>query len=174
MTQSNPEDFVALYTRYERKLYRYVASLLAHPDEAEDVLQDTARVLWQKFAQYRRDEPFLPWACAIARFEVLNHCQRERTRRKYFRPAVIEMLADARGENDKLLESQSRWLKECVEKLSAADRMLIERRYASGRSLAELADDTGRTSNALYKSMQRIRRTLLKCVENGLKTDGWK
>ncbi len=174
MTRSKPDEFVALYTRCERKLYRYVASLLPRPAEAEDVLQETARVLWQKFDQYRRGEPFFPWACRVARYEVLNYCQRERTRRKYFRPAIVELLADARDEYDDLLEAQSRWLKECMEKLAAIDRRLIERRYASERSLAELAAETGRTSNALYKSMQRIRRTLLQCIEAGLRSEGWK
>ena len=174
MSPSNPDEFVSLYTRHERKIFRYVASLLVCPNDAEDVLQETARVLWQKFDQYRREEPFLPWACRVARYEVLNYCQRERTRRKHFRPAVIELLADARIEHDALLEVQSRWLKECMEKLAEIDRRLIERRYASEHSLAELAAETGRTSNALYKSMQRIRRTLLECIESGLRSEGWK
>ncbi len=174
MSLPQPDEFVALYTRHEQKLYRYVASLLTRPGDAEDVLQETARVLWQKFDQYRREEPFLPWACSVARYEVFNYCQRERTRHKHFRPAVIELLAEARLNNDGLLDAQSRWLKECLDKLAEIDRGLIERRYASERSLTELAAETGRTSNAVYKSMQRIRRTLLECINNGLRSEGWK
>jgi RNA polymerase sigma-70 factor, ECF subfamily len=170
----NPDEFIALYTRYERKLYRYVASLLTRPDDAEDVLQNAARVLWQKFGDYRREEPFLPWACRIAHYEVLNYCQRERTRRRHFRPAVIELLADTRLQQDELFEAQSRWLNECMQRLDEVDRRLIERRYASERSLVELASETGRTPNALYKSLRRARLTLLECVENGLKSEGWK
>jgi len=174
MTPSCPDEFVALYTRHERKLYRYVASLLTRPNDAEDVLQETARVLWQKFGQYRREEPFLPWACRIAHYEVLNYCQRERTRHKYFRPAVIELLADARLKHDDLLEAQSRWLDDCMHKLPEAERRLVEQRYAGEQTLAELAAEVGRTPNALYKSMQRIRQTLLECVEKGLHSEGWK
>ena len=170
----NPDEFVALYTRYEQKLYRYVAALLAHSDEVEDVLQETAIVLWQKFAQYRRDEPFLPWACAVARYEVLNHCQRARTRRKYFQPATLEMLADTRLERNDLLEAQSRWTRKCVDKLPPPDRQLVEDRYDSEQTLAELAAETGRTPNSLYKALQRIRGKLLECVEEGLKSEGWK
>jgi hypothetical protein len=59
-------------------------------------------------------------------------------------------------------------------KLADGDRQLIEHRYASDQTLAELAAESGRTPNALYKSMQRIRRSLLDCVENGLKSEGWK
>lgn len=174
MPEPKPDQFVTLYTRYEQKLYRHVASLLTHPDEAEDVLQETARVLWLKFDQYHPAEPFLPWAYRIAHFEVLNHCQRERTRRKYFRPAVLELLADARIKHDDLFDAQSQWLGDCMAKLAEVDRQLVEQRYASNRTLAELATETGRTPNALYKAMQRIRRTLLNCVEDGLKSQGWK
>lgn len=174
MPEPKPDQFVTLYTRYEQKLYRYVASLLTQPGEAEDVLQETARVLWQKFDQFRPDEPFLPWACRIAHFEVLNHCQRERTRRKYFGPAVIELLADARLQHDELFDAQSQWLDECMGKLPESDRQLIEQRYGSDRTLAELAAKTGRTPNAIYKAMQRIRRVLMECVERGLKAEGWK
>jgi RNA polymerase sigma-70 factor, ECF subfamily len=174
MAVARPDEFVAIYTRYERKLYRYVASLLAHPADAEDVLQETARVLWQKFDQYRPEEPFLPWACRIAHFEVLNHCQRERTRQKHFRPATIDLLAEARLEHDGLFEAQSRWLSECLEKLAGGDRRLIEQRYGSRNTLAQMASEIGRTPNALYKSLQRVRRTLLECVQSGLSSEGWK
>lgn len=174
MAHVSPDEFVVLYTRYEQKLYRFVAALLAHPSDVEDVLQETARILWQKFDRYRRDEPFLPWACAIARYEVLNHCQREQTRKKHFQPAVIELLADARLKHESLLEAQSRWLQQCMGKLSDGDRRLIEQRYSREHTLAELAAATGRTANTLYKSMQRIRRTLLTCVNEGLKVEGWK
>lgn len=174
MPEPKPDQFVTLYTRYEQKLYRYVASLLTHPGEAEDVLQETARVLWQKFDQFRPDEPFLPWACRIAHFEVLNHCQRERTRRKYFSPVVIELLADARLKHDELFDAQSQWLDKCMGKLPETDRQLVEQRYGSDRTLAELAARTGRTPNAIYKAMQRIRRVLMECVEKGLKAEGWK
>jgi RNA polymerase sigma-70 factor, ECF subfamily len=174
MPLAKPDEFVAIYTRHERKLYRYVATLLSHPADAEDVLQETARVLWQKFDQYRPDEPFLPWACRIAHYEVLNHCQRERTRQKHFRPAIIDLLAETRLTHDDLLEAQSRWLTVCLEKLAETDRRLIERRYVSSHTLAEMASESGRTANALYKSMQRVRRTLLECVDGGLKSEGWK
>jgi RNA polymerase sigma-70 factor, ECF subfamily len=173
MLSSSPDEFVALYSRYERKLYRYVASLLSHPGDAEDVLQEAARVLWQKFGEYRREEPFLPWACRVAYYEVLNYCQRERTRHKHFQPAVIEALADTRLQHDDLLEAQSRWLQACVEKLAEIDRRLIQQRYAGEGSPTELAEETGRTPNAVYKSMQRIRRVLLECIDEGLQSEGW-
>jgi RNA polymerase sigma-70 factor, ECF subfamily len=174
MTPISASDFVVLYTQHERRLYRFVASLLSRPTDAEDVLQDTAKVLWQKIAEYDPERPFFPWACRIAHFEVSNYYQRERTRRKHFSEAAVELLAEARQKNEGLLDAQSRWLSECMMRLAEMDRCLIEQRYSSDHTLAELAEKTGRTPNALYKSMQRIRRTLLDCIDVGLKSEGWK
>ena len=86
----------------------------------------------------------------------------------------MELLAEARLQNDELLDAQSHWLERCVHKLDDADRQLVEQRYAGEQTLTELASETGRTPNALYKSLQRIRRALLECVDKGLKSDGWK
>ena len=84
MPDCSPDEFVSLYLEHERRLYRYVASLLSHPSAVEDVLQETAKVLWQTFAEYRREDPFLPWACRIAYNRVLSHSRRERTQRGIF------------------------------------------------------------------------------------------
>jgi RNA polymerase sigma-70 factor, ECF subfamily len=173
MPDRRADEFVAIYTRHERQLYRYVAALLAHPDDAEDILQETARILWQKFDQYRPEEPFLPWACKIAHFEVLNFCQKERTRHKHFQPTTVEVLAETRLQHSDLFEAQSRWLAACLGKLPDADSQLIKRRYGSKNTLADLAQEIGRTPNVLYKSLQRVRRTLLDCIRNGLQSDGW-
>ena len=124
--------------------------------------------------QYRPSEPFLPWACAIARYEVLNYCQRERTRRKHFRPAVIELLADARLKHDDLFEAQSRWLEECLREARGdrppVDRAALRQRGNAGRAGRGIRPH----AQCTYKSMQRVRRTLLECIENGLKSEGWK
>jgi RNA polymerase sigma-70 factor (ECF subfamily) len=171
-TDRKVDAFVRLYTQSERKLYRYIATLLPRCHDAEDVLQETARVLWKKFDEYRPGEPFLPWACRIAYFEVLNFRQRERTRRKFFSEAVLEALADVRLRHDDLLEAQAAALQRCLEKLPERDRRLLEQRYASEEPLADHCRDEGCSANALYKSLQRIRRSLLECVNRTLAAEG--
>ena len=166
MSSPAPDEFVSLYFRYEHKLYRYVASLLSRPSDVEDVLQETAQVLWQKFGEYRREEPFLPWRWDRAS-QGSQFLPAGADPAPPFQPAVIELLADARLKHDDLLEARSRWLEKCVERLEEVDRRLIQQRYASERTLAELAEETGRTPNALYKSMQRIRRAALGLRERG-------
>ncbi len=72
-----------------------------------------------------------------------------------------------------MFEARSRWLEKCIEKLGETERRLIQQRYASEHTLAELAEQTGRTPNAVYMSMWRIRRALFDCVNEGLQSEGY-
>ena len=47
---TDPSKFTSLFVKYERRLYSIIASMLGHPAEAEDLLQETAKVLWKKSA----------------------------------------------------------------------------------------------------------------------------
>ena len=90
----NDEHFVRLLTRHERALYRYVVSLLPAAQEADDVMQDTATVLWKKFSDYDASRPFLPWAMRFAYFEVLKLRRRRGRNRLVFSDELMEKLAD--------------------------------------------------------------------------------
>ncbi len=55
---TDPSKFTSLFVKYERRLYSIIASMLGHPAEAEDLLQETAKVLWKKFGDYDPKLPF--------------------------------------------------------------------------------------------------------------------
>lgn len=166
-----PDAFVMLYTQHQRKLYRYIATMLPQQADVDDVLQEAARVMWQKFAEYDPDKPFLAWAYGIARFETLNHIRRAGTQKKYFSPAVVEQLAELRVAGDDWLAGHRAPLRNCLEKLSHSDRELVQQRYATEQSVQQLAKLWGRTPNSLYKSLQRIRRQLFDCVSRQLEPE---
>jgi len=165
---ASPDQFTTLYSRHERQLLRFIASMLGQPGDADDLLQETAKKLWREFDRYEADKPFLPWACAIARFEVLSFWKRQKVRRKYFSPEVMEGLADEWREMEPERDLRTLALEQCVARLPDADRRLLADRYDSGDTLKELAARSGRTPNALYKSLQRIRETLLDCITRKL------
>ncbi len=43
------QRFLSLFLRYEREIFRYVAALVPNIADAEDILQQTAMSLWEKF-----------------------------------------------------------------------------------------------------------------------------
>ena len=61
------QQFLSLFLRSERELFRYVVALVPNVADAEDIVQQTALVLWEKFSAYDPGQPFTPWACRFAR-----------------------------------------------------------------------------------------------------------
>lgn len=59
-------QFLRLFLAAERDLFRYLSAILPHPQDARDVLQETALALWEEFDGYDVTRPFLPWAIGFA------------------------------------------------------------------------------------------------------------
>ncbi len=80
------DRFVELLTQYRGPLFGYIYALVRRLDDAEDLYQDTAMVMWSKFQEYEPGTNFMGWACTVARFRVANFLKGERRRRRYFGP----------------------------------------------------------------------------------------
>ena len=167
------ESFASLYASAHLGLLRFVLTLLPDRHLAEDVVQETARLLWRKFDEYDPARPFLPWARQFAHFEVLKARRRLATRDRHFRDEMIEQMAQERVEQEEGLERQREALAGCVEKLDAGWRSLLASRYERKESLQEIAAEQGKSANALYLTLRRARQALLECVNRALRLEGW-
>jgi len=167
------DDFATLYSGCHLDLLRYVLTLLPDRHLAEDAVQETARMLWRKFDEYDRGRPFWPWARQFAHFEVLKVRKRLATRERCFSDELIERLAGERVEQEDSLAAQRDALAGCVEKLDAEARVLLTSRYGREISLQQLAQQQGKSANALYLTLHRIRLRLLECVNRTLQLEGW-
>ncbi len=54
------QRFLSLFLRSEREVFRYVAALVPNVADAEDIVQQTAIALWEKFDAYDPVQPFTP------------------------------------------------------------------------------------------------------------------
>jgi RNA polymerase sigma-70 factor, ECF subfamily len=167
------EDFAALYSKHHLDLLRYVLTLLPNRPLAEDVVQETARLLWQKIDRFDPAQPFWPWARGFARLEVLKVRRREMIRAKYFSDELVEQLAEERMANESGLAAQRETLAACLEKLDGPARELLMNRYGREVTLQQLAEQEGKSANALYLAVHRIRQKLIECVNRALRLEGW-
>ena len=171
------EEFVALTVRYERRVRLFIATL--HPDRShvDEIVQDSWLVAWKKLDTFHYtgeepDEEFVRWLCTIARYEVLKH-RKKSAPRLVLDEHVIDKLAALQFEEAEYLEARHDALMGCIENLRPRDKELIRRRYETNASVHELADWIGRSVDAVYKSLNRIRTSLLACIERTLKREGY-
>lgn len=159
------ESFARLLGGCQRKVFLYALGLLHHATDAEDVLQETNVVLWQKFDEYTPGTSFDSWACRIAYFEVLKFREKASRERRVFGTPLIETLAaeaeSALDESDERREA----LEGCLTKLRQDDKALVLSRYQPGATTRSLAESMGRSVQGTRKSLHRIRAALLQCIE---------
>jgi len=166
MEQSNnTEQFVQQLTENQNRLYGYVYSLLGDHGRAEDVLQETNLVLWRKIGEYDPERPFLPWAFAIVRFQVLAQLRDKKRNRLLLDSNLAEMLSDEATEQSEQIESVREALRPCMEKLTPENRELIEERYFRSTPIADIGNAENRSTAAIKVALLRIRRQLAECVQ---------
>jgi RNA polymerase sigma-70 factor, ECF subfamily len=161
-------EFVALFAAHDRGIYKHILTLLIDHNTTQEVFQETSVVLWQKFDEFQPGSNFLAWACRVAYFEVLRYRQNRRRERLRFDDGLLQTLAEERAAVEGDLQARRAALPGCMERLPPGDRELVEQRYASEETILQIARRTGRPPNTLYKALERIRRTLMKCIEDAL------
>jgi len=169
MSASQPTtEFALALTRYQTSLYAYILSLVPERNAAEDVLQETNLVLWEKAGEFEPGSDFLAWAATIARYKAL-HARRSHVRdRHQFSPALAEQLAARMAERLGGVDARRAALRDCLAKLSEDDRQMLAARYRAEGSVERLAAKTGRTAAAVSQKLYRLRQLLMDCVNRTL------
>jgi len=166
------QRFLSLFLRSEREVFRYVAALVPNVADAEDIVQQTALALWEKFDAYDPAQPFTPWACRFALNKARQWIERHQRWRALLDGDLAEELARRREELRPDLEIRLRRLEGCLDRLPKEQRSLVEGYYYHRQEIDDLASQSGRSVAAAYKSLQRIRHTLQACMEKTGEPEG--
>jgi len=158
------EAFVQNIAENQSRLFGYIFSMLGDHTRASDVLQETNLVLWRKRLEFRSGEPFMPWALAIARFQVLAHVRDRGRDRCLLDPELVESLAQETEKQVEHLETIQQSLRLCLGNLSPLNRDLIQQRYYRSSSIKEIAESLDRGASSVKVALLRIRRSLAECV----------
>lgn len=165
------EQFVALYVEHQVAIRSFVRTLLPDPADAEDVMQTASLTMWRRFEQFQPGTSFRNWAFQVAKFVAMKHVARKAKDRHRFSEETINLLAQHVEEQDERLVAQRRALEHCTDRLGGEDRQVLAVCYSTGTTLNEVAAQIGRSPNALYKQLGRIRAALVDCVRRRLATE---
>jgi len=162
------ELFLQLFIRHEPELRAFVRASLPRSNDVDDVMQEVSLVAWKKFASLTDVAQFPRWACWIARFEILKFRRRWARDRLVLDEALVELLAAEGAEEMPLRKRQLAVLDDCISKLPAERRQLTLAAYSQDTTVRALAKRMGRSENALYQLLARIRHELLHCLQRTL------
>ena len=163
--------FSDLWTHCQPTVRAYLASFLPDPSILDDCLQEVAVIAWRKGPVNDGKSAFLGHCLACARRIGLAAMRKKRNDRLLLlSPDVAEALADTVAQRE-LAAMQAPTqridaLRRCIGQLKPEHRKLIEVRYGikPAGSVAGEAVRQGKSSDSMYKRLERLRKLLRQCV----------
>ena len=177
MEQNNPDtggptpEFVAQLTASQSALYAFIVSLLGGVNDANDVLQETSMKLCRKCAEYDPEQPFLRWAYAFARFEVMAWRKQKQRSRLVLDDELLATVAAEFEESASDADRRLGALEKCLDRLSPHQRELIAARYGRGEPVQDIAARLSRPENAMAALFYRLRKLLADCAQTILQKE---
>lgn len=164
--------FVELLEHIRPRLFGYIHAMVLNLDDAEDLYQQVVTVLWKDFEKYEPNKDFGRWAAGIAKLTIKDFVRRRRRSKVLFSDEVIDRIIEdhAASGSDRQVARQEA-LSHCLDLLPMSDRQLIEKCYGSGRMIRDVAGEEGRTPDAIYVTLHRIRRVLFNCIERTIRRE---
>ncbi len=156
-------SFLTLYLANERRIYGFIMALVPNWADADDILQETTKVMWSKFNTFTPGTNFLSWALKIAKFQVLSYLGKKRGDKLRFQDDLIEAIAQDASSFDQTDLRDS--LRDCIGKLAKNDRQLLELRYENNANPQKVAQHIGKGVDSVYKALTRIHNQLFYCIK---------
>jgi len=164
------EAFGAIFDDYHEAVYRFVASRVRSPSDAEDLTQTIFVKVLEALPRYEsRGIPFGGWLFRLARNTVIDHV---RTRHEALELDVaLEQPADDPGPEEIAgLRSELDAVKIALASLTPEQREAIALRFFAGLSSREAAEAMGRQEGTIrglqFRAIGALRRAL------GIDSDG--
>ena len=132
------------------------------------MLQEVNLFIWRRGQEFQRGTNFTAWSYQIARIQVMDFRKRRRAGKVQFSEAVMEQLAVSAATDADFAAPRLTALKQCLEKLSDKDKTLVSLRYQEGATTQSVAERSGRPLKGVYHSLNRIRTSLLECIQRNL------
>lgn len=169
MRTLDPDSFVNLLPVVQHRVRAFIAAIMPRSSEIDEVLQSTLVVAWKKLGDFRYsnlkpDDEFVRWLCAIARFEALALARKRGDERLVFDDRILDQIVDMQVTDNDTWERRRIALRGCVDKLACSDRALVEQIYG-GVPVVDIAASAGKTRQAIYKALRRVRRNLMSCIQ---------
>ena len=165
ITRGDRGAFSDLYRRTSAKLYGICLRLLPSEAEAQEVLQETYVLVWQKADRFDSAKASaITWLATIARNKAIDRLRR-RTLAGDDLAAAAEVEDDSPSAFDVIGDAEdAARLSHCLEELDERARAMIRAAFLDGASYPELAErervPLGTMKSWIRRGLQRLRGCL--------------
>jgi RNA polymerase sigma-70 factor (ECF subfamily) len=162
--RGDPEAFAGIFDAYAGPIYRFIASRVNRPSDAEDLTQLVFVKALEALPRYEaRGIPFGGWLFRLARNAIIDQV---RTRRDHLSlvTAMTRETEDAGPEAVAALRDDLERVAAALNDLTDDQREVIELRFFAGLSVHEAATSMGRQEGTIrglqFRAIASLRRSL--------------
>ena len=163
----------ALFARYRIPVFRFVKRMVRNETTAEDLNSDVFLDVWRQAGTFEGRSAVSTWIFAIARFKALNALQRRLT--EELDEAKADTIADDADDPEIALAKKDKAavLRQCLLKLTAEHREIVNPVYYQHKSVEEVAGIVGIPEATVKTRMFYARKKLSELLtEQGIER-GW-
>lgn len=158
------QGFLTALLRHEQDVKAFIGSIVRDPHVRDDVFQEVALTLWERFDEYDPQRSFGAWARGIAAKKVLQRRHQDQRFPTAFSPQTVQAVLEAFDRTEHTTSARAEAFQKCVESLPPPSRELLRLRYGEGLKVAQLAERINRTVTAVFQALCRVRAKLADCI----------
>ena len=165
-------ELARLWVQSQSVISAYITANVFDMHHAEDLVQEVAQIVAEKFATFDRNRSFLSWALGIARNRVLKYYRSRSRERLILSEHALSRLENAMERVAHEAEDRRAALRTCLEHIQGRRREVLELRYSENTSIIEIATRFGMSSDSVFVMLHRIRTVLYGCIHRQLAREG--
>jgi RNA polymerase sigma-70 factor, ECF subfamily len=163
----------ALFARYQTPVYRFVLRLVRNEAAAEDLISDVFLDVWRQAGKFEGRSSVSTWLLSIARFKAFSALRRRSD--GALNDEMANAVADQSDDPEIALAKKDKGaaMRECLTKLSAEHREIIDLVYYHEKSVDEVAEIVGIPAATVKTRMFYARKKLSELLTSRGIDRGW-
>ncbi len=157
-------NIVRILLENRGRLTGYAIAILRCPSVTDDVFQDVCLRAMESPDQFESDQHLIHWAMTVTRNLAIDHLRKSERATRQLDSAVLDTFEQQFGGIVGVDAALDEALEHCIAKLTDEQRDLLDLKYRSALKSGDIANQTGRSRDAIYKALGRIHTALFKCI----------
>lgn len=162
--------FLGHFLKNRDGLSAFIWVMVGDRPQVEEILQETSVILWEKFGSFQEGTSFGAWARQVALNVVRNTRRKLAKAPKSLSEETARAIAEAFDRTDRM-GGEEEWrgaLENCLQKLPAGWKQVIDSRYFRDEGLTEMAGRLGRSMAGVNSALCKARAALETCLRKSL------
>ena len=162
-----------LFARHHVRVYRFVLRLMRNDATAEDLISEVFLDIWRQAGKFEGRSAVSTWMLSIARFKALSALRRRPEQE--LDEETAEQIKDHSDDPEVALAKKDKAavLRECLSKLSADHREIVDLVYYHEKSVEEVAGIVGIPEATVKTRMFYARKKLSELLKEQGIDRGW-